>query len=252
MLAVRLHAVGLDGPHLGVESISTHCGRRASPDRAAVSTRDSNASLAAVVAPAARTVGTGLRDFRMRPRTQVSEHASLAPERCADPFGRVVGPLLHGDGPRHHGVDEAADPSHRLRLLVRDLGGTPSTSAFVTSETEPWPLQAGRPVLCVLRTAPAGPLLPHDDGGRERSITRQLRCPVASALAGRDVRPAADASSPCGRLKRPDGTAWICRSQRPCSMGRRGRRRSPSETLSCRLAPRGTIRYHPTPDDKGR
>ena len=75
----------------------------------------------------------------MRQRTHVSDHASLVPERCGDPFARVVGPVLHGHGPLHHGADAVADPSCRLRLLVPDRGEDPRTSALVTSETERCP-----------------------------------------------------------------------------------------------------------------
>ena len=40
-----------------------------------------------------------LGDPCMRQRTHVSDHISLAPERCDDPVARVVGPVLHCHGP---------------------------------------------------------------------------------------------------------------------------------------------------------
>lgn len=64
----------------------------------------------------------GLGDFRVRQGTHVPDHALLAPERCGDAFARVVGPVLHGHGPVHHGGDAVAYPSCRFRLLVRDRG----------------------------------------------------------------------------------------------------------------------------------
>ena len=90
----------------------------------------------------------------------MSDHVSLAPERCGDPFARVVGPVLHGDGPLQDRADALADPSSRFRLLVPDQGQSPDDvgACDLRDGALPEPLQAHRPVLGVLRIAPAGAL----------------------------------------------------------------------------------------------
>ena len=56
VLALRLHPRHRDRPHRAGRSISSHVASRTSPDRAAVSTRNSNASLTAACAEPFRTV----------------------------------------------------------------------------------------------------------------------------------------------------------------------------------------------------
>ena len=102
----------------------------------------------------------------MRQRTHVSDHASLAPERCDDAFARVVGPVLHCHGPLHHGADALTHPAGRLRFLVpdggehaEDVGARDLGDGALAKPREHEALETGGPVVRVLRIAPSGAFL---------------------------------------------------------------------------------------------
>ena len=100
VLAVCLHALGGEGPHLAVEVdlVQPRQAYLARPRRRQQQELKRQLGCGGRSRRPDRRHGVG--DLRMgQLRTHVSEHASLAPELCGDPFARVVGPVLHGHGP---------------------------------------------------------------------------------------------------------------------------------------------------------
>ena len=121
-------------------SISSHVASRTSPDRAAVSTRNSNASLTARVDLDARTVAIAAATSRWGKRPHVAHDVALRAEDRADAVAGVVGPMLHGDAPLQHGADALAQAAGGVRLPCQIGVRTARTSALLTSETGRLPM----------------------------------------------------------------------------------------------------------------
>ena len=101
-------------------STSVHTAPRTSPERVAVSTRNSNASFTTVLAFDARTVSIADDTFAVRQRPHVPNKPSLRTEHRADPVARVVGPEIHRHGPFHDRADALAQLPGGGRHVVPD------------------------------------------------------------------------------------------------------------------------------------
>ena len=171
-------------------SISAHRAPRTSPDRAAVSTRNSNARLTAGVAPDACI-------FRIAPATSPCGNARMCSTRfCCGPrtgpsrSQGVVRAVLHCHGPLHHGADALADASGSLGPAVPDapqsvknVGATDVRHRLVADVGEHVAGEARYPVVGVPGMAPAGAVVPPDPLGRFRESGQGL----GSALLGERI-----------------------------------------------------------------
>ena len=92
-----------------VVSISSHAAKRTSPERAAVSTKNSNANLSAGFSRDARTVATAAATSRCGSAPHVLDDVALRAEHRPDPVGRVVAAQVHRNGPLQHGVETLPD-----------------------------------------------------------------------------------------------------------------------------------------------
>ena len=101
-------------------SISAHSAPRTSPHRAAVSTRNSKASLTTGAAPDSRTAFTAAGTSLVRQRPHVLHGRPLRSEDRPDAVTGVVVPQLHRHGPFQNRADTLAHPPGSLRLLVPD------------------------------------------------------------------------------------------------------------------------------------
>ncbi len=127
-------------------SISSYRAPRTSPDRAAVSTRNSNASLTAGNAFDARTFATA--------------EILLRREHRADPAARVAVPVVQRHGVLHDGADALADPPRRRRPFVPDgpqrldhVGARHLGDGQLAEPGEGEAFHARQPVLAVLGVA---------------------------------------------------------------------------------------------------
>ena len=109
-------------------SISSHVARRTSPDRAAVSTKSSNASLVVTRAWEVRTVARASATAPWGSAPHVLDDGPLPPERLPEGVARrIVRPVAHGDRPLHHGTDPLPYPPRGLRACRARLGsGSPA------------------------------------------------------------------------------------------------------------------------------
>ena len=102
-------------------SISAHSAPRTSPDLAAVSTSNSNASLTTGAAPRRPHLLDRRRHVAMRQRPHVLDEILLRPEHRPDAAARVVVAVVQRHGPLHDRADALPDPPRRRRPLVPDL-----------------------------------------------------------------------------------------------------------------------------------
>ena len=126
-------------------SISSHVARRTSPDRAAVTTRNSNARLVVTAAWEARTVARASVTRAVGQRPHVLDDGLLPSERLPEGVARrVVRPVAHCDRPLHHGTDPLAHPpSPSIRGRPRMTSRCTHCRApdGSTRKFSPWPSQ---------------------------------------------------------------------------------------------------------------
>ena len=182
-------------------SISSHVARRISPERAAVSTRNSNASLVVTEAWEARTVARASATAPWGSARMCWTTVLLPPERLPEGIARrVVRPVAHGDRPLHHGTDPLPHPPCGLGLVVPDrgedgqhVGRGHRGHGHRPDARERIGAQTARPVPRVLGIAPAGALLLQHRGG---------------GLLDRGRRPGRGASRPAGLRPPAPAGGW--------------------------------------------
>ena len=101
-------------------SISSHVAIRTSTERAAVSTRNSNASLTTGLSPEAPTATERRGDLTVRQRPHVRHDVALRAKDWAHAVTRVVIAQIHRNGPLQHGVDPLPDVPGDGGLSVPD------------------------------------------------------------------------------------------------------------------------------------
>ena len=101
-------------------STSSHVASRTSPDRAALSTRNSNASLTAGCATPPLNRPLTVSMAAATSCLPVRHGVLLRTEHGHHPVARVVVPQVHGDAPLQHRADALADFPGRRRLDVSD------------------------------------------------------------------------------------------------------------------------------------
>ena len=160
-----------------VRSISAHSAPRTSPERAAVNTRNSNASFTAGIACDARTALSADATSVCGTARKCCTTVRCDPSTAADALAGVVGPILHHHGPLHYRPDTLAHTTRGLGPDVPDgredrkqVGAGHVGDRHPADAGKHVPLHARLPFAGVLRIAPSRPLVvPHALGGvRER------------------------------------------------------------------------------------
>ncbi len=152
-------AHGGRGPLL--PDLLSHVASRTSPDRTAVSTRNSNASPTAGCAEPARTVSMGRGHILVGKRPPVGHDVVLRAEHRQHPITRVVVSHVQGEAPLQHRADTLANLPGRRRHDVPDrrqdlqnVGRVDVGDGPVADAEEDVPFHAPPPVLGVPLPAP--------------------------------------------------------------------------------------------------
>ena len=106
-------------------SISVHTALRTSPERVAVSTRNSKASFTTGPEFDDLTFSNRGRHLAVRQRPHMPHDLPPRPEHRTDPVARVVGPEVHRHRPPHDRADALAQLPGRGRLVVPDRSENP-------------------------------------------------------------------------------------------------------------------------------
>ena len=144
------------------------------------------------------------------------------PSVCGDRFARVVGSVLHGHGPLHHGADAVADPSRGLRLLVPNRG---QDSEDVGARDLQRRSAARTGGTRTARGSPASPVRASDCASRSASAPPRPRLPRRTWGL-----PGCAASRRADRRRHVRSCGWRRPGSAPPSARREGTRRDRART----------------------